>query len=203
MSPLATVGSNPTLSAVFHYFLEQDFHSMNDTKYWVRFSLIPTIEAVKFSRLERHLGDLESAWRVSASELKAAGLDAKSVEAVLNERSEISLDDELLKLKHYRVEVLTKRNATYPSRLKEIYDPPPVLCLRGSLITDETASLVLRQLSTEPIHIDEVCRQSSLPMPTVSSTLAMMELKGVVRQVGHMNYILAREARADNLVKVE
>jgi DNA processing protein len=36
-----------------------------------------------------------------------------------------------------------------------------------------------------------------LPISQVSSTLALMELKGMVRQVGGMNYVIAREARAD------
>jgi hypothetical protein len=58
----------------------------------------------------------------------------------------------------------------------------------------ETESLLLKQLGTEPTHIDEVCRASGLPISTVSSTLAMMELKGLVKQVGTMNYVLSREA---------
>jgi hypothetical protein len=32
-----------------------------------------------------------------------------------------------------------------------------------------------------------------LPIATVSSTLAMLELKGMVRQVGRMNYVRVRE----------
>jgi predicted Rossmann fold nucleotide-binding protein DprA/Smf involved in DNA uptake len=34
-----------------------------------------------------------------------------------------------------------------------------------------------------------------MPVPQVSSVLAMLELKGLVRQVGGMNYVLAREGR--------
>jgi len=67
----------------------------------------------------------------------------------------------------------------------------------------ETESLLLKQLSAEPTHIDEVCRGSGLPMSTVSSTLAMMELKGMVKQMGAMNYVLARELREEYQVKVE
>ncbi len=64
------------------------------------------------------------------------------------------------------------------------------------LPADETEALLLRNLSSEPIHIDEVRRESGLPIATVSSALAMLELKGMVRQVGNMNYVRAREARA-------
>jgi DNA processing protein len=57
---------------------------------------------------------------------------------------------------------------------------------------NEVESAILQQLSSEPSHIDEICRRSGLTMPEVSSTLAMLELKGIARQVGNMNYVLTR-----------
>jgi DNA processing protein len=57
---------------------------------------------------------------------------------------------------------------------------------------NEIESAILGRLSSEPNHIDEICRCSGLSMPEVSSTLAMLELKGIARQVGNMNYVLAR-----------
>ena len=59
------------------------------------------------------------------------------------------------------------------------------------LPADETEALLLRCLSAEPIHIDDVRRQSGLAIDVVSSALAMLELKGMVRQVGNMNYVRA------------
>jgi DNA processing protein len=61
---------------------------------------------------------------------------------------------------------------------------------------DETESAVLRLIGGEPTHVDDVRRESGLPIATVTSTLAMLELKGVVRQVGRMNYVRARESAA-------
>lgn len=58
-------------------------------------------------------------------------------------------------------------------------------------------SLLLRHLSHEPVHIDDIRRQSHLPIAVVSSTLTMMELKGLVKQVGGMHYIRTREATAE------
>jgi len=56
----------------------------------------------------------------------------------------------------------------------------------------DTEAALLRHVSKEPAHIDEVCRQSGLPASTVSSLLAMMELKGLVRQMGPATYVRAR-----------
>jgi DNA processing protein len=60
---------------------------------------------------------------------------------------------------------------------------------------DATEAKLLELLSAEPIHVDEIRRMTGLPIAQVSSALAMMELKGMVRQVGGMNYVVAREAR--------
>jgi DNA processing protein len=64
------------------------------------------------------------------------------------------------------------------------------------LPADETESLLLRHLSSQPAHIDDVRRECGLPIATVTSALAMLELKGLIRQVGRMNYIRTREPSA-------
>jgi len=60
---------------------------------------------------------------------------------------------------------------------------------------DATEAKLLGLLSAEPVHIDDIQRTTGLPISQVSSTLALMELKGMVRQVGGMNYVVAREAQ--------
>ncbi len=67
---------------------------------------------------------------------------------------------------------------------------------RQALPANETEEHLLQYISAEPVHLDEIGRRSELPIATVSSTLAMMELKGMVRQVGGMKYVLAREEKA-------
>lgn len=52
------------------------------------------------------------------------------------------------------------------------------------------------QLTNEPVHIDQLCERTGLPIVDVSATLTMMELKGLVSQVGGMNYIAMRETLA-------
>jgi DNA processing protein len=56
----------------------------------------------------------------------------------------------------------------------------------------DTEAEVLRHISKEAVHINDVCRGSGLPAATVSSLLAMMELKGMVKQMGPAAYVKAR-----------
>jgi len=342
--------------------------SADELKYWVAFSGIAGIGRVRISQLQEYFGSLQDAWQAPEGKLRQAGLDSRSIDALVTLRPRISLDTEMEKLERYRIKVLIHEDPLYPARLKEIYDYPPVLYVRGNLpvqdepclaivgtrrptiygrqvteeivtdlarskitivsglargidsiahraaldaggktiavfasgldivypgenaklaqaiiehgavlsehplsakpkpenfplrnrimsglslgvlvveagersgalITahqaveqnrevfaipgstrnytdilqelnltivaqqadikefspvDEAESAILKQLSSEPNHIDEICRRSGLTMPEVSSTLAMLELKGIARQVGNMNYVLSR-----------
>ena len=66
---------------------------------------------------------------------------------------------------------------------------------------NETEAVLLSHLSSEPVHVDELGREAGLPINEVASTLTLMELKGKVRQVGGMNYVIAREAGVPYVVE--
>ncbi len=55
-----------------------------------------------------------------------------------------------------------------------------------------TEATILQHLSAEPIHVDELGQRTHISAAELSSTLTIMELKGQVRQVGNMHYVLAR-----------
>lgn len=98
------------------------------------------------------------------------------------------------KLVHKYTDILEELNLTTVTRQIEMSEILP---------ETETEIVLIKQLSAEPVHIDELCLKSGLPAATVSSALAMMELKGMIKQVGTMNYVLARETRQAYRVRVE
>ena len=59
----------------------------------------------------------------------------------------------------------------------------------------ETA--ILAQLSADPIHVDVIVRQTRMPTATVSSTLTMLELKGLALSAGPMQYCRAPDSRGN------
>ena len=67
---------------------------------------------------------------------------------------------------------------------------------RVTLPEDATQAKLYSLLSPEPLHVNEIGTLAEMPIDKVSSALALMELKGLVRQVGGMNYVLIRELRA-------
>ena len=52
--------------------------------------------------------------------------------------------------------------------------------------------IILEHLSHEPVHIDEIVRLTKLDTSIISSTLVIMEMKGMVKNLGNMEYVLTR-----------
>ncbi len=61
---------------------------------------------------------------------------------------------------------------------------------RNTLPENPAEVKLLSLLDNEPTHMDDIQAQSGLPIDEVSATLALMELKGMVQQVGGMNYVI-------------
>jgi DNA processing protein len=63
---------------------------------------------------------------------------------------------------------------------------------RQILPDSQEEKLILEIVSSEPIHIDKIIAATKLDTATASSTLALMEMKGKIKNLGGMNYIIAR-----------
>lgn len=63
--------------------------------------------------------------------------------------------------------------------------------------TNPEEQALLRAVSREPRHVDEVARSSGLAAATVSATLTLLELKGLVRDLVGMQHVRVREDPAE------
>lgn len=50
--------------------------------------------------------------------------------------------------------------------------------------------VILSFLSLQPVHIDEIIKSSKLPTSVVNSVLMMLELKGIIRNLGRNQFVL-------------
>jgi DNA processing protein len=72
-----------------------------------------------------------------------------------------------------------------------------VYAARSVLPADEVEQKLLSVMGYDPIHVDEIGAQTGFPIARVSAALTLMELKGMVRQVGGMNYVAVKEDEAE------
>ena len=67
---------------------------------------------------------------------------------------------------------------------------------RAVLPADATEAQLYARLGATPMHVDDLRAELNLPIEQVSAALALMELKGLVRHVGGMQYVALREEQA-------
>lgn len=116
---------------------------MDEKKYWVGFNLIKGIGAVRFQGLVSHFDSLQTAWNAAPAELAQAGLGPKLVERVLAARHSVDLDQIWSRIEAQGVRVLTWPDEAYPTRLKEIDQPPPVMYIRGDYLPDDLFAVAI------------------------------------------------------------
>jgi DNA processing protein len=115
----------------------------SERKYWVAFSRISRIGAVRAGLLQSHFSSMQEAWKASTAELMASGLDRGTVTSIVNSRAGIDPDAEMERLHKANIKAYCWLDDEYPARLKEIDDKPPVLYLRGTLLPDDEWALAL------------------------------------------------------------
>jgi DNA processing protein len=116
---------------------------MEEAAYWVAFHRVPGMGRVRFAALEAHFSALSAAWQAPEAELRAAGLDDRTVQGILLTRAETSPEAEMERLERYKVRALTWHDPLFPAHLKEIYDVPPILYMRGTYLGQDDLAIAI------------------------------------------------------------
>jgi len=98
---------------------------------WVALSLTPSLGPTRCRRLVEHFDNVENVFRASLTELEAVGLTAAAAQAIALGKSLEQANDALARAAEVGARVVPLSDVEYPPRLKQIYDPPVVLYVRG------------------------------------------------------------------------
>src|SRR6202049_3321646 len=99
---------------------------------WLALALTPGLGPTKARRVIDFFGSVQALFRASLTELEAAGLRAVSAQALGTGRSMEVAQDELAKAAAADARIIALDDPAYPEQLKQIYDPPLILYVRGS-----------------------------------------------------------------------
>jgi DNA processing protein len=120
--------------------------------YWLALSLTPGVGGIFIKRLLDRFGTPEAVFRAPLKELlQIEGLGEKVAREIKKGPLEKKVEKELYLLKEVGGKIMTIKDESYPKRLKEIYDPPPLLYIRGDLKgEDELAVAIVGSRKTTP-----------------------------------------------------
>src|SRR6202795_378173 len=100
---------------------------------WLALALTPGLGARNAGNLLREFGSPEAIFNASLTELEAQRLPAAVAQALHTRQPLSAAAKELAQAQAAGVRLLTWDDPEYPRRLREIYDPPPLLYVRGNV----------------------------------------------------------------------
>ncbi|MFA6548655.1 MAG: DNA-processing protein DprA [Candidatus Margulisiibacteriota bacterium] len=113
-------------------------------KYWLAINKIPEVGPVTVKKLFDQFGVIEKAWQAEEKEiLSIEGINQRAAKSFLEYRTKIDLEQESASIAKAGVEVLTLLDDNYPSHLKNIYDPPPVLYYKGQILKEDEKAIAI------------------------------------------------------------
>ncbi|MCO5191974.1 MAG: DNA-processing protein DprA [Anaerolineae bacterium] len=163
---------------------------MSDAKYWLGFNLVSGIGPAKMQALLDRFDDLEQAWNANVGALYALGIDKRTLENLVAAREALDLDAELARIERAGLRLLTWQSADYPRYLREVPMAPPVLYMRGELLSaDEWAIAVVgtRRLTA---YGRQVARELTLGLARSGITV----ISGLARGIDSLAHKTAIEA---------
>ncbi|HEY3973325.1 MAG TPA: DNA-processing protein DprA [Candidatus Sulfotelmatobacter sp.] len=100
---------------------------------WLAISLTPGLGPTRARKLVEHFGSAAAVFRASLTELESTGIQAVSAQSLATGKSAALAREEIAQAASIDVTLLSLDDASYPPRLKEIYDPPLILRVRGNV----------------------------------------------------------------------
>lgn len=141
---------------------------MEDLEYWIWLSKIEKLGSIKIQRLLEKYNHPKEIWKCKKEDLlKVEGIGEKIAEEILSCKYRIGLKEEIRKMEKEKVELISIYDECYPKKLKELYDKPISLYVKGN-------KEILNEFSLAIIG----CRENSVYGKEVSTAVA----KGLAKQ---------------------
>jgi DNA processing protein len=100
---------------------------------WVALTLTPGLGPKRILKAAEALPDLASLFRLSLTELESLNFPAPSAQFLFTGKARTEAERELVRMGEQKGLILTFADEEYPERLREIFDPPPVLWVLGDV----------------------------------------------------------------------
>ncbi len=103
-----------------------------DEIFWIWFSKLTNISNKIKNRLLEEYKTPERIWNLDKKELmKVEGIGEKIADIILNSKNKLNLENELQYIKNNNISIINIEDESYPKLLKQIYDPPICLYIKG------------------------------------------------------------------------
>jgi len=114
---------------------------MSDNRNWIRLAKLEFPK--RASALVEHFGSPDAVFEATSREMMdVGGITAKAFEKIRAIAGQ-SVDDDLQALEQCHGRIVTYKDSDYPHNLRQTYDPPPVLFVRGDIREEDRLAVAI------------------------------------------------------------
>lgn len=153
---------------------------MDSREAFVVLNMVEHVGPVRVRQLLQHFGDAASILRASKQQLMfVRGIGEDTAEAISSWEKNVELAAELKRCEEFGCHVVTQDDAEYPEMLRQIYDPPIVLYVKGTLTSaDKNGVAIVGSRQTTHYGI-EVARKFGYQLAYVGVTVVSGGARGI------------------------
>ena len=153
---------------------------MNSREALVALNLIERVGPVRVRQLLEHFGDAPAILRAAKQQLlQVRGIGEDTAEAIASWEKAIDLPGELKRISDFGCHILTQADEEYPELLRQIYDPPIVLYVKGRLTAaDKNAVAMVGSRQTTHYGL-EVARKLAYQLAYLGVTVVSGGARGI------------------------
>ncbi|PWU12905.1 MAG: DNA-protecting protein DprA [Verrucomicrobia bacterium] len=153
---------------------------MDSREALVALNLIEGVGPVRVRQLLEHFGDAPLVLRASRSELRRVrNIGEDTAEAIARWEQTIGLDAELKRIAEFGCRIVTQADPEYPEMLRQIYDPPIVLYVKGDLLPKDKNSIAMVGSRLTTHYGIEVARKLSYQLAYLGVTVVSGAARGI------------------------
>ena len=146
----------------------------------VALNMIEHVGPVRVRQLLEHFGDAPSILRANRQQLRQVrGIGDETADAIANWAKSVDLDRELRRIKEFGCQVLTQTDGDYPEFLRQIYDPPIVLYVKGRLSAKDKNSIAMVGSRRTSHYGQETARKLAYQLAYVGVTVVSGGARGI------------------------
>jgi DNA processing protein len=153
---------------------------MDSLEAFVALNMIEHVGPVRVRQLLNHFGNAPAILAASKQQLlRVQGIGEDTAEAISTWEKSVALSAELKRIKEFGCHVLIQSDENYPELLRQIYDPPLVLYVKGELTAkDKNAVALVGSRMTTPYGV-ETARRLAYQLAYVGVTVVSGGARGI------------------------
>ncbi len=153
---------------------------MTSREAYIALNMVDGVGPIRVRALRDRFGEPQAILAASKTELmQVEGVGEEVARSITGWREKVDLEAELQRIEKSGVRVVSRDDAEYPKNLREIYDPPLVLYVKGALTERDALAIAVVGSRRTSLYGQEMARKLAFQLARVGVTVVSGLARGI------------------------